>query len=84
MHFLHICVLLINRVIPLSTWRLSDCETAKISIEYEQLVAKPKAKSKVWRHFSFPTVAAGTIIDKRRLPVGYIRLLYHTPVTRQT
>ena len=79
-----ICVLLINRVIPLSTWQLSDCETTKMSIGYEQLVAKPKAKNKVWRHFGFPAVAPGTIIDKRRLPVGYVRLLYHTPVTRQT
>ena len=77
-------MLLINRVIPLSTWQLSDSETAKMSIKYEQLVAKPKAKSKVWRHFGFSAVAAGTIIDKRGLPVGYVRLLYHTPVTCQT
>ena len=59
-----ICVLLIN---PLSTWRLSDYETAKMSIEYEQLIAKPKAKSKMWRHFGFPAVATGTIIDKKKI-----------------
>ena len=79
-----ICALLINRVIPLSTWQLSDCETAKMSIKYEQLVAKPKAKSKVWKHFGFPAVASGSIIDKKKIACGYARLLYHTPVTRQT
>ena len=36
-----------------------------MSIEHKQLISKPKAKSKVWRHFGFPAVANGTIIDKK-------------------
>ena len=48
-------------------WQLSDCETAKMSIKYEQLVAKPNAKSKVWKHFGFPAVASGSIIDKKKI-----------------
>ena len=46
-----------------------------MSIEYEQLISKPKAKSKVWRHFGFPAVADGTIIDKKKIACRLCRAI---------
>ena len=33
--------------------------------DFEKLVAKPKCKSKVWKHFGFPADAHGEIMDKK-------------------
>jgi len=54
-----------------------------MSIEYEQVISKLKAKSKVWRHFDFPAVANGTIIDKKKIACRLCRVK-RTPVTLRT
>ena len=33
--------------------------------KFEKLVAKPKSKTKVWKHFGFPADAHGEIMDKK-------------------
>ena len=35
--------------------------------DFEKLVAKPKCKSKVWKHFGFPADAHGEIMDKKKI-----------------
>ena len=36
-----------------------------MSVEFEQLVDKPKSKSKVWKHFGFPADVDGAIKHKK-------------------
>ena len=35
--------------------------------DFEKLVAKPKCKSKVWKHFGFPADAHGEVMDKKKI-----------------
>ena len=38
-----------------------------MSVEFEQLVDKPKSKSKVWKHFGFPADVDGAIKHKKKI-----------------
>ena len=38
-----------------------------MSVEFEQLVDKPKSKSKVWKHFGFPADVHGVIKLKKKI-----------------
>ena len=38
-----------------------------MSVEFEQLVDKRKAKSDVWKHFGFPADAHGVIMDEKKI-----------------
>ena len=35
--------------------------------EFEKLIAKPKCKNKVWKHFVFPANAHSEIMDKKKI-----------------
>ena len=35
--------------------------------KFEKLIAKPKCKSKVWKHFVFQANAPSEIMDKKRI-----------------